>query len=223
MAHGNCQKCRQPLSFGLDESVTALSPSTYDLLSASERHPHPPFPAPTNLSRLAPSLRPLYNAAVSPRAYATSSAPSHARAPPVRVTSPYSPNTHANQLGPGESFVVLDPTPAVSSTQQQQSQSAHASSSFGHGSSTTAAPLTPRITQLSHLYNLLSANSSIDHPLCTECMEMLLGMMSKELDESKKERERLVAFERDVVKRREEGGGNKDALIKEIAKVRCAF
>lgn len=44
-------------------------------------------------------------------------------------------------------------------------------------------------------------------------------MMAKELEESKKEKERLVAFEREVGKRREEGVVGKDALAKEIAKV----
>lgn len=46
-------------------------------------------------------------------------------------------------------------------------------------------------------------------------------MMSKELEEGKKERERLLAFEKDVLKKREEGGGQlgREALQKEIAKV----
>ena len=84
-------------------------------------------------------------------------------------------------------------------------------------------PLTERLAQLDNLYSILSANSGVDHPLCTECMDSLLSMMSKDLEESKKEKDRLVAYEREVAKRREEGVVGKDALAKEIAKVswRC--
>lgn len=49
-------------------------------------------------------------------------------------------------------------------------------------------------------------------------------MMGKELDEGKKERERLVAFEKDVLKRREEAAKDgsalsREGLEREIAKV----
>jgi beclin 1 len=49
--------------------------------------------------------------------------------------------------------------------------------------------------------------------------------MNKELDEGKKERERLLAFERDVQKRREDSSAvtattlTRESLLKEIAKV----
>ncbi|KAK4054164.1 Vacuolar protein sorting-associated protein atg6 [Microbotryomycetes sp. JL201] len=86
-----------------------------------------------------------------------------------------------------------------------------------------AAPLTPRIAQLSNLYSLLSSKSSIDHPLCTECIEQLLPLMSKQLDEAKKERERLLAFEKDVLKRKDEGQvQTREQSQKEIAKYKKA-
>lgn len=51
--------------------------------------------------------------------------------------------------------------------------------------------------------------------------------MSKELEAIKKERDRLITFEREVKKRREEGeelgSVGKPGLIKEIAKVRLFF
>lgn len=49
-------------------------------------------------------------------------------------------------------------------------------------------------------------------------------MMNRELEEGKKERERLLAFERDVIRRREEAGQrgeDRDSVEREIVKVRC--
>lgn len=78
------------------------------------------------------------------------------------------------------------------------------------------------------------------HPLCTECTELLFELMTRELDALKKERERLLGFEKEVVKRREEatkallgdkarpgtaaaanGVELKEALERDIVKVRA--
>ena len=45
-------------------------------------------------------------------------------------------------------------------------------------------------------------------------------MMAKELEEGKRDRDRLIGFEREVGKRREEGVVGRDVLAREIAKVR---
>ncbi|GAA5922198.1 hypothetical protein JCM1841_000672, partial [Sporobolomyces salmonicolor] len=245
----SCQKCRQPLSPSsfvnylppsssssarhpasapshlppIDDSLAALSPSTYDFLSASERFPSAAQP---------PNLRPLYNLA------ARSLAPSTAQR--IVVTAPH-PHQHANPaarasgpggppLGPAESFVVLSdsvfrpqqpgpplPSPSVPSTSSPSTSAA----------STSPTSLLPRLTQLSHLSALLSSSSSVDHPLCTECIEVLLQLMAKELDEGKRERDRLSAFEKDVAKRRNEAklDGSvvgKEVLEKDIAKLKKA-
>jgi hypothetical protein len=85
---------------------------------------------------------------------------------------------------------------------------------------TMTAPLTPRLTQLSHLHHLLSSKTSVDHPLCAECMETLLALMGRELDEARKERDKLIAFEHEAIKKQEEGTGKeKEVLEKDIFKV----
>ncbi|SCZ89887.1 BZ3500_MvSof-1268-A1-R1_Chr9g10632 [Microbotryum saponariae] len=258
--HGNCQRCRQPLTpSSLDDSLAALSPSTYDLLSQSERHPHPahlPDPGPS-LTRLRPGLRPLYDAAVAARPPRTN--PSTSTTPTsaatrwrstdahhtLRIPSPYQPPSGSSSVppgadppldfGPGESYIVLEPAhaaphhvPTVESSLAvlppskprteiiQTTSNAHASPS------SDPPPLTPRISQLSRLYSLLSAESKIDHPLCVECMDQLLSLINKELSELKKEKDRLEAFEKDVQRRRNEDvlgpTGTKEALTKEIAR-----
>lgn len=109
------------------------------------------------------------------------------------------------------------PSPASTATQASQP--------------TATLPLSPHLNQLANVYSLLSSKSSIDYPLCTECIQVLLSLMNKELDEGKKERERLLAFEKDVLKRRDEATSSAGAtagaspsptrenLLKEIAKV----
>ncbi|KWU44004.1 autophagy protein 6, partial [Rhodotorula sp. JG-1b] len=85
--------------------------------------------------------------------------------------------------------------------------------------------------------------TGLSHPLCTECTELLFELMTRELDALKKERDRLLGFEKDVHKRRDEvlkqlkvanpaaaggkgpGAGElelKEALDKDIAKLRKA-
>ncbi|ORY89722.1 autophagy protein Apg6-domain-containing protein [Leucosporidium creatinivorum] len=251
---GTCQKCRQPLLFDTSntnipttsDSISALSRSSYDLLSASERRPLPPqqqqqqSPTTSTLTgRLPQARRTLYQTATQPRSTAY---PINRGAPPnpnptrLHVPSPYP----ATPLGPADSFVVLDhvaqslaalpptrsPGPSLPSVPSSTSNTSIA----GDETSTPAAPhpLTPHLTQLTHLTTFLSSRSSIDHPLCTECMDLLLGMMGRELEEGKKEKERLGAWEREVLKRREgggEGGAEKvtrEGLQREIAKYRKA-
>lgn len=64
----------------------------------------------------------------------------------------------------------------------------------------------------------------MDHPLCTECMEALLGLMRAELDEGKRERDRLLGFEKEVMRKRTEESVGREGLAREIAKVcYCGF
>lgn len=235
----NCQKCKQPLKLlnNLDDSLAALSPSAYDIISASFSSQYQPNQH-QSPSRIPPSLRTAYQTTTSPRSYATNSRP------PIKVTSPY-PIPSLTQL-PSDSFVVLTESvvgPARTATANGNnsqdnsltraggSPTPHAnnsnpsgtSASNSNSASTAPAALTPHLHQLSNLYQIISATSSIDHPLCTDCMEALIALMGKELEDGKRERDRLIAFERDVVRKREEAGsagvaGGREALMKEIAK-----
>ncbi|GAA5971095.1 hypothetical protein JCM11641_004144 [Rhodosporidiobolus odoratus] len=252
----SCQRCRQPISptsfpsltsphsrspshpQSIHDSTTALSPSTYDFLSQSERGHQPSSTTPgyagglggRRLARPSPPhrvptpLQPLYTAATRPP---SPTRPSHR----LVVPSPFPPtstSTPSRNPLPTDSFIVLTdsvlaPPPAPHLTPQSASLDAPASSSL----TSTAPPpdptaLTPRLSQLSHLYTLLSSTSSIDHPLCTECTEIFLALMQKELDEGKKEKDRLAAFEREVNKRREdakrEGAPTGEALRTQLDK-----
>jgi len=71
-------------------------------------------------------------------------------------------------------------------------------------------PDTPNPTPISHhlrstlrLFNHLSTRTEIDHPLCAECTQILLTSLQRQLDETKKERDGYIAFEKEVKKEKE--------------------
>lgn len=219
----SCQKCRQPLS--LDDSIAALSPSAYDMISGPS--PPPSLPSPLTHPSLTASIanhhptRTRQSYVPIPSRY-TSTRPS---LPPIHI-SPHPPSG----LGPGDSFVVLTESvvrPArADSIGRAGSQSGGALAALASSSEDerSTTPLTPRLAQLSVLYGLLSSNTPVDHPLCTECMEALLGLMRAELDEGKRERDRLLGFEKEVMRKRTEESVGREGLAREIAKVcYCGF
>jgi hypothetical protein len=57
----------------------------------------------------------------------------------------------------------------------------------------------------------------VDHPLCAECTHLLLTALTKQLDETKKERDGYIAFEKEVRKEKER---EKDGLTQQEAEKR---
>lgn len=317
--NANCQRCRQPLipsslpSFPapspshhpnrrlahpaagagqhVQDSVAALSPSTYDFLSASDRFT---APAASSSNTAAPPRRMPY-----PQMYnlVRNRTPAAAAVNPVdRIVVP--PPPQRRTFGPQDSYIILTDSvispnstagPAATHAPKADSTTgAGASTQPSQGGSSARRQATPdglstaqdgddasadsstnnnnnnslqvHLAQLSNLYALLSlppsavssttpssaggaGGTGLSHPLCTECTELLFELMTRELDALKKERDRLLGFEKDVHKRRDEvlkqlrtanppaAGGKgpgeldlKEALEKDIAKVRrtCA-
>lgn len=71
------------------------------------------------------------------------------------------------------------------------------------------------------LFNLLSTRTEIDHPLCAECTQILLTNLRKQLDETKKERDGYIAFEKEVRRERERDaqGISKEDAARKIEKL----
>lgn len=76
------------------------------------------------------------------------------------------------------------------------------------------SPLSHHLRSTARLFNLLSTRTDIDHPLCAECTQILLNTLQRQLDETKRERDGYIAFEKEVRKERERDGQN---LTKEEA------
>ena len=67
--------------------------------------------------------------------------------------------------------------------------------------------------------NLISSRTDVDHPLCAECTHSLLSLLTRQLDETKKERDGYIAFEKEVRKEKER---EKDGLTPQEAEKRIA-
>ena len=67
-------------------------------------------------------------------------------------------------------------------------------------------PISNHLRSTIRLFNLLSAKTDIDHPLCAECTQILLSSLQRNLDELKKERNGYLAFEKEVRRGQEKGG-----------------
>ena len=59
----------------------------------------------------------------------------------------------------------------------------------------------------------------MDHPLCAECTHLLLTSLTRQLDETKKERDGYIAFEKEVRKEKER---EKDGLTPQEAEQKIA-
>ena len=79
---------------------------------------------------------------------------------------------------------------------------------------TNPSPLSHHLRSTARLFNLLSSRTEIDHPLCAECTQILLTTLQRQLDETKKERDGYIAFDKEVRKEREKDG---QGLTKEEA------
>ncbi|KAL8916144.1 MAG: hypothetical protein Q9208_008681 [Pyrenodesmia sp. 3 TL-2023] len=55
-------------------------------------------------------------------------------------------------------------------------------------------PLSQQIESSTRLFEILSARSDIDHPICTECTELLLSSLVSRLSSAQKERDAYIGF-----------------------------
>lgn len=84
------------------------------------------------------------------------------------------------------------------------------------------SPLSHHLRSTLRLFNLLSSRTELDHPLCAECTQSLLETLTKQLEETKKERDGYIAFEKEVrkEKEREREGPSKAEVDSKIEKLK---
>ena len=115
---------------------------------------------------------------------------------------------------PNESFVLLQdsvvhnipsPTPSYDRNTNKSSAQDIVADKSGRPleDDISPSPLSHHLRSTARLFNLLSSRTEIDHPLCAECTQILLTNLQKQLDETKKERDGYIAFEKEVRKERE--------------------
>lgn len=84
------------------------------------------------------------------------------------------------------------------------------------------SPLSHHLRSAARLFNLLSTKTDIDHPLCAECTQILLKTLNRQLEETKKERDGYIAFEKEIrkEKEREAQGLTKEEAEKKIERLK---
>ncbi|PPQ68039.1 hypothetical protein CVT25_014500 [Psilocybe cyanescens] len=210
-----CQQCKEPLQ--IDGSLVDLAPSAYDMIVAT----------------LPSSSTPISTSKVSGQFDTALGSPSkaawqHATSSSKSISSNLSSRAQGKQTQhgaplPSESFVLLQdsvirniPSPIPSPTRARRGASNKPKSittkavTSNEPSSRTQeqnhaepSPLSHHLRSTARLFNLLSTRTDIDHPLCAECTQILLTSLQRKLDETKKERDGYIAFEKEVRKEKE--------------------
>ena len=90
---------------------------------------------------------------------------------------------------------VTPPPPSQGATNGQRGTGEHSSAQTSNDSK---QPLSLQTDSAARLFEILSARSDIDHPICVECTELLLNSLQSRLAVSVKERDAYISFLRDL-------------------------
>ncbi|ODH27353.1 hypothetical protein ACO22_04214 [Paracoccidioides brasiliensis] len=194
-----CQECRTPLK--LDGSLEDLNPAAFDLLIGSTGKS---LPDPSSKSAARPTFPP-------ERQQLYDKASRRATTPVYKRTVPaprYSSGSLLGQSragvrdGPGMSFVML------SESQVVPAHAAPTVNGDGRRASKGGSPIvsepqlgahegqaySDQVEKSARLFEIISARSDIDHPICTECTDMLIEGLQKRLQTGTKERDAYISF-----------------------------
>ncbi|KAI2640976.1 autophagy protein Apg6-domain-containing protein [Xylaria nigripes] len=182
-----CQKCRAALK--LDGSLVDLNPAAFDLIVASSAHQQPRHPPSTHVSFPNESeRRALYNR-VSKNA-----GPATFRKQGSALRSDGNPRDNSAM-----SFVLLTESqvapPGLMTAHEQSGLGRQRRTSSSAGQRADGRSSQPHEAErINKLFEILSARSDIDHPVCVECTEILVDGLQKRLDSTFRERDAYASF-----------------------------
>ncbi|EER39083.1 conserved hypothetical protein [Histoplasma capsulatum H143] len=194
-----CQKCRAPLK--VDGSLEDLNPAAFDLLIGSTGKSLPdPSSKSTSRAAFPPDRQQRYDQ-VSRRA----TSPVYKRtvpAPRYNTGNPLGQSRIGPKDGPGMSFVMLSESqvvpahaaPTVNGDVRRPSKGSLRNLSEAQTTEHGTQTYSDQIEKTTRLFEIISARSDIDHPICTECTEMLIEGLQKRLQTATKERDAYVSF-----------------------------
>ncbi|KAL3958750.1 hypothetical protein ACCO45_006912 [Purpureocillium lilacinum] len=197
-----CRKCRQPLR--LDGSLEDLNPAAYDLIVC--RYPSRPLDAfGACLIILAASSTP-QTSRKSPQSRSSAlQAPEQARkAFYDSVSQNAGPPTFKRHHGhhprdSAMSFIYLTES-QVGGHSQPQAHTLERPSPAPMRRASSSKELRPEppksdeMDRINRLFEILSARSDIDHPVCVDCTELLVEGFQRKLDAASKERDAYVRY-----------------------------
>ncbi|KAI9892304.1 MAG: autophagy protein 6 [Vezdaea aestivalis] len=205
-----CQKCRTQLK--VDKSVENLNPASFNLLTGS-----------TGAS-LASSTLVQRQGIPQDRLNTYEKASQHSQSPqfrrqipgpgantvqhgaPTTPTKPRSASKSSGRAGatakenPQMSFMMLSEsqwTPPPGASVSQDDQSGPRDTAVHERDSTNETPsLSSQVEATNRLYSILSSRSDIDHPICTECTELVLTGLQTRLATATRERDAYISFQK---------------------------
>ncbi|KAJ9254146.1 hypothetical protein DTO207G8_3723 [Paecilomyces variotii] len=192
-----CQKCRTPLK--LDGSLESLNPAAFDLLigSTGKSLPENANNLPSGRTSYPQDRRALYDRVSQ-----------QATSPVYRRTIPAPRNGVASQATPpalgrgdsgGMSFVMLTesqvvPHHAVHGVNGESPRGKRQANTERYGRDVEEGSFTDQVERTNRLFEIISARSDIDHPICAECTDMLVEGLQKRLLTATKERDAYISF-----------------------------
>lgn len=207
----------QILNNQLDASLIDLAPSAYDMIVATL-----PPPSHSQIRRNSDALRKADVASSSKAAESAWQRSKNASSSSSTISRGQGKQDHGALGLPNESFVLLQdsvlntiPPPVHSPTRPKAGSLRTKKSTVrsppptpqqSSSDNANPTPLSRHLRSNVRLFNLLSTRTEIDHPLCSECAQILLTNLQRQLDETKKERDGYIAFEKEVRKERDKEG-----------------
>ncbi|KAL8842523.1 MAG: hypothetical protein Q9170_000477 [Blastenia crenularia] len=196
----NCQKCRAPLK--LDSSLQDFNSPAFDLLTGSRRNSVEPTIS-TSRTPFPQERRELHE-----QSSKDVSSPTFKRVvPPARHGVGSQPAMAASTKAglkdnPAMSFVMLTdsqvvPAQAITNRYENPRSKANPSKSTTMSSESPdpdPPTLSQQIQSTTRLFEILSARSDIDHPVCTECTDLLLSQLQSRLSSATKERDAYISY-----------------------------
>ncbi|KAI1081967.1 APG6-domain-containing protein [Whalleya microplaca] len=188
-----CQKCRSPLK--LDGSLGELNPAAFDLLvaSSSSSQQQPKRQASSRLSYPHDAERKALYDRVSKNA-----GPATFKKNGSTLRSDGQPRDSSAM-----SFVLLTESqlapPKLTTPKDSSSPRQPRRRSVSSGQRNDARPTQPHEAErIDKLFEILSARSDVDHPICVECTEMLVDGLQKRLESTARERDAYAGFLKQV-------------------------
>ncbi|KAJ5520840.1 hypothetical protein N7463_001293 [Penicillium fimorum] len=191
-----CQKCRTPLK--LDGSIESLNPAAFDLLSkstgktlsdtgavsSSVRSSYPPEHRDKYDQSSRHATQPVYRRSIpGPRAGGQPNPP----------TMPRAESGNMSFVMLTESQVV--PPPVSESSPATRIKPNHTQPQIRGQED---GSFVDQVEKTTRLFEIVSARSDIDHPICVECTELLVEGLQKRLAGSTKERDAYISFLRNI-------------------------
>ncbi|KAF2485351.1 autophagy protein Apg6-domain-containing protein [Neohortaea acidophila] len=184
MATLYCQKCRTPLK--LDSSLEDLNPASFKILAdaAPVLEPRPPV---AQKSAATAQRRQQYDVASRSEGTPLQSrgiSDSHRLKPKM--------NPDMSYIDVTESILASDPRDNPAPTPTKQKTASKRSNSLKTTDSGESA--SEQLAMAARLFEILSSRSDIDHPICSECTDLLLDGLQKRQASVLRERDAYIDF-----------------------------